>query len=157
MSHIYMAGPITDWTYEDATTWREAWAPQFHKLGHTTASPMRGKEALKGQVLSGVFDEGKAAVMRDLWDINRSDIVLANFEGASFASIGTCCEIGYAFARGKFILTVMPDPEASEFAAIGTNAPRPAHNPHDHIFVTEMSSVILPSMPEALEWVRVMG
>ncbi len=158
MSYIYFAGPITGLTYEDAADWREAWAPRFEALGHTIASPLRGKESLRGKgVLSGVFDEGKAAVHRDLWDIDRSDIVLTNLEGAEIPSVGTIAEIGYAYARGKFILTVMSDPEAAELASLGINAPRPSHNPHDHIFVTEMSSVILPSMPEALDWVRVMG
>ena len=157
MSHIYLAGPITGLTYESANDWRSAWAPRFEEIGHTTASPLRGKEALRGKgVLSGVFDEGKAAVMRDLYDIRHADIVLANFEDAKIPSIGTIAEIGYAFAYNRFILTVMSDPEAAEMATLGTNPPRPDHNPHDHIFITEMSSVILPSMSEAFDWVRVM-
>jgi nucleoside 2-deoxyribosyltransferase len=151
--YIYFAGPITDLTYDEANDWRAKWTHEYRELGLTALSPLRGKEHLRDKgVLAGVFDEGDAAVERDCFDIRRSEIVLANFEDAERVSIGTCMEIAYAWSIGRHVVTVLPGATAASFAGLGINTSRAA-NPHDHIFVTHMSSVVVPSMDAAFAWI----
>ncbi len=148
MRCVYLAGPITGLTFTGACEWRDwvtvALRLESHRYPRTThlhpLSPMRDKDQFicdPRQVLPSTWDEGKAAVHRDLLDIRRSDAVLVNLLGASRVSLGTMCELGYAYAERKFILVVMePD------------------NPHDHVFVTELASQIVPTLDDAL---RVLG
>ncbi len=150
MRCVYLAGPITGLTFRGASRWRAEFtealkrANESHRYPRTThlhpLSPMRDKDQFicdPRQVLPSTWDEGKAAVHRDLLDIRRSDAVLVNLLGASRVSLGTMCELGYAYAERKFILVVMePD------------------NPHDHVFVTELASQIVPTLDDAL---RVLG
>src|SRR6476469_8136640 len=97
---IYMAGPITGLTYQEATGWRkqvrEALPDDWKIL-----DPMRGKSHLRGMgALAANFDSGMDAVSRDLQDIRDADVVLAHFAAsptATSVSLGTSCEIGYAF------------------------------------------------------------
>ena len=135
---IYLAGPITGLTFDAANDWRAAWTPAFVRAGHVVDSPLRHKEHLRPEgVLTSTFDEGRPALKRDLWDIDRADVVLVNLEGATeTASIGTCCEIGYAYAFDKFIVVV---------------SPRGVHN---HLFINEMASIIVHDMHDAYSWIN---
>lgn len=156
--YIYLAGPITGLSYVAATDWREDPALLQHLTRHgwTALSPMRGKDYLKGaRELAGVFDEGRAAVERDCFDIRRSQAILVNLLGAERVSIGTVAEMGYARALDKHIVTVMDHDDAeiaTRGAQVGYNPPR-IHNPHAHIFPIHFSSIILPDIPTALDWV----
>lgn len=140
MTRVYLAGPITGQTLEQARSWRDAWGPLIRSLRMEVSSPTRGKSDIKG-ALTSKFDEGRGAFKRDLWDIDKADIVLVNFEAAKHVSIGTVAEMGYAFAAGKFILVV---------------APRGEH-PHDHLFIEEMASHVVPTMQDAYDWLRHMA
>ena len=134
---IYLAGPITGLYYDEATDWR---APQsdfvarLEALGWEVRSPMRDKEEfkIKGR-LSPYFDEGDAAVRRDLQDIRDAAIVLLNVKGAERVSLGSMAEMGYAFAQHKFIIGV-----------------REEGNPHGHIFMDFMCDRIETDLESAL-------
>lgn len=125
---IYLAGPITGLTYQEATGWRKQVAealPDDWKI----LDPMRGKSHLRGVgALAANFDSGMDAVSRDLSDIRSADVVLAHFAASPTAptvSLGTSCEIGYAYALGKPVVAVVR-----------------RNTPYDHIFIDHMCTVV---------------
>lgn len=140
MSKVYLSGPITGLTYKEARFgWRQQFADQLAP-GITVLSPMRHEGHLaeiKGKLAKEypehLFSHPKMIVSKDLLDIDMSDIVVANFLGAKKPSIGTVSEMGYAYAKGKTIITIM------EKGSI-----------HDHPFVTELSSAVVNNMDDAL-------
>ena len=127
MSLTYLAGPITGLEYDAANDWRaegSEFVERLRALGIKTRSPMRGKEKFKiNGPLTPYFDEGEAAVVRDLEDIRESDFILVNVLGAERVSLGTMCETGYAFALGKPVILVMEK----------------EGNPHGHVFTDFMA------------------
>lgn len=120
---IYLAGPITGWTYNDA---RYGWRKEFADLlAHRGAdhiecySPMREKEFLeKDQCIGGEadyeslhgFGTPHGILTRDHNDVRNCDAMVACFLGATKASIGTCVEFGFAWSYRKPIIMVM-EPE----------------------------------------------
>lgn len=130
---IYFAGPITGLTYEEATGWRKqvrSALPSDWRI----LDPMRGKSHLKddprvkGRPLAANFDSGMDAVSRDLSDIRAADVVLAHFaatDAAPGVSLGTSCEIGYAYAIGTPVVAVVR-----------------RNTPYDHIFIDHMCTVV---------------
>lgn len=132
---VYLAGPISGLTYDDCTRWREVAASFLKGVGVETRSPMRDKKQFDtGERLTDRFDGEMDAVAQDLTDIQEVDFVLANFTGCEKVSIGTCCEIGYAHALEKPIITVLPK-----------------GNLHDHLFINEMSAVVYDTLSQALQ------
>lgn len=109
---IYLAGPITGLTFEDATHWRELVKSHFrHMLRAEVFDPMRG---ITRDVYSTFVADAMIAeyLMRDLTDIDRCDFILVNWAPCQLdkPSVGTCIEIGYAMAKGKRIISIV-DPE----------------------------------------------
>jgi len=145
---IYLAGPITGLSYGEALDWRAevrerlaASAPHIECI-----DPMRTKQHLAAVDTigphghAGALLDSHAVVARDLWDVDRCDVVLMNLSGASEVSIGSMVELGRASVRGKFVIVVLPpaDP-ASEHP-----------NPHDHLFVHELASTLVKDLDDAL-------
>lgn len=156
---VYLAGPITGLSYDGAVDWRETFQREAEALerGIECKSPMRLKEHLSDVTeFSGVgYDtsadtimDSRAVVGRDIWDVRTADVVLMNLAGAERISIGTMCELGFAAALNKLIITVMPPEERSERKP--GNIPTDSPNPHDHLFVYELSSIIVPDLATAL-------
>jgi len=114
---LYLAGPISGLTYEDAVADRHSWEAkqEFKLVGFQGISPLEGYEELAGQgTLPVMFEEiiegsAEQAVHADLRMIDASVAVFANFTRESGPSLGTAAELGYAFAQGKPIVTLMPD------------------------------------------------
>lgn len=143
MSKVYLAGPIMGLTYKEARYgWREEFAEALTDFNAdvTVLSPMRheghlaeiqGPLTATGDV-NHIFSHPKMIVAKDFLDITRSDIVVANFSGATEISRGTLVELGYAFAGGKTIVVIMN-----------------TGNIHDHPFVREVAHVVTPSIKEA--------
>lgn len=125
---VYLAGPISGLTYEEANNWRchirVDLAPDI-----ICFDPMRGQEYLKDfGVLEGAYESdpmttARAIMIRDHWDCMRADLIIANFVDVKRISIGTCMEIAFAFAYRKPLIAIME---------IG--------NPHDHPMVKEAVS-----------------
>ena len=141
MAHlVYLAGPIKGLSFDDSVNWRAQAEKVLGEVGIGTLNPMRFKDYLKDeQNLQEIYPNhhlstSKSIVSRDTHDIRRVDIVLANFVGAQSVSIGTSCEVGYAYALGVPIVTAL-EPGSL----------------HDHCFIREMSSYVVPSVAEALE------
>lgn len=116
---IYLAGPITGLTYNDA---RHGWRADFAKLLKNRGaehiecfSPMREKEFLENnQCIGGEakydsmdgFGTPQGILTRDHNDVYTCDMMVANFLGAKRVSIGTCAEFGFAHAHRKPVIAI---------------------------------------------------
>ncbi len=117
---VYLAGPITGLTYEEA---RDGWRKEFASLmpEHIfSASPMRGKEFLaKRGILAADPDSypdnpmatGSGIVTRDFFDVREADVMVACFlEANGIASLGTAVEFGLAYSvRTPIVMIADPD------------------------------------------------
>lgn len=152
---VYLAGPITGLSYDDA---RYGWRGDFQKLlpDHIHChSPMRAKDFLLDQhCLVGdptMYPDHAIAtpsgiVTRDRNDIRREcDAVVANFLGATKASIGTAIEFGWADAYGIPIVMVI---EEGGKIATGVDVYE-GDNPHWHAMLTELAGYRVPTLEEA--------
>lgn len=120
MKTVYLAGPITGFTFDGCTDWRNYARDELAKVGIQGLSPMRGKEYLEsiardkvftadGDKYSehGVLSTNRGIMTRDRWDATRCDVLLVNFLGSEKASIGTCMEIAWADLKRTPIVCVM--------------------------------------------------
>lgn len=152
---VYLSGPITGLTYEEARFgWRSEFALHLHSLGKwgqaiRVLSPMRHEghlAELKGPIEKAypenLFSSPKMIVAKDFLDVKASDIVIANLWGSTKVSVGTMVELGYAKALGKTIIVIMED------EIVDHDYPK---NPHRHPFVTELADAIAPSVQRAAE------
>lgn len=142
---VYLGGPITGLTFDEARSWRLYAAAQLEEYGVTSLDPLRGKEqlGLTDTPLTAWFDGGLDAVARDLEDIDTSDIVLLNFQGMERASIGSCAEMGYAFQRGqRGYGAVVPE----IVAVVDTDV-------YDHVFVSYMADKTFDTLRGALDYI----
>jgi nucleoside 2-deoxyribosyltransferase len=141
---VYLAGPISGLSYEQATLWRAVAANWLEDFGITCYSPMRGKKhlALVGQIEhdypEDVLTTQRGIMCRDHNDVARADLVLANLRGVSRVSVGTVMELAWAFERGTPVVAIL---EAEG-------------NPHDHPMVREAIDYRVTSLEHALEVTR---
>ena len=152
---VYLSGPITGLSYDDARFgWRATVATQLEE-GIKVLSPMRHEAHLAEMTDLGkeypehFFSRAKVIVEKDRLDIKRSDIILVNLLGATKVSIGTVSEMGMAYEAGKQIVLVMEDTgyyQSDQFAGHQTFS----DNPHDHPFVTELASLRLNNLDDAI-------
>ena len=143
MSKVYLAGPITDLSYEEARNGWRVWMYEYlQMLGIEAASPMRGKDCLKGAVKldrqtadyeKSVITSPQGITGRDRNDVKTCDVMIANFLGAKQASVGTAIEFGWADAWRKPIILVMED----------------KGNPHDHLMITTMATYRVDNLKDA--------
>lgn len=159
---VYLSGPITGLSYQDARFgWRETVARQLtvshYKVsdydptvavaelsGIKVLSPMRHEahlaemESIDKHYPEHFFSKAKVIVEKDRLDIKRSDIMLVNLLGATKVSIGTVSEIAMAYEQGKQTVLVMED----------------HGNVHDHPFVTELVSLRLNNLDDAVAAIK---
>lgn len=155
MKTIYLAGPISGLSYDQATNgWRRRFEIMVeHLLGDEDfgfircASPMRGKDFLADTEKLGHRPEEmhgyanpmaspSGIVTRDHHDVRTCDVILANFLEAEAVSIGTVLEIGMAFNARKPIIAVVP----------------PGDHPHRHgmlLAMVQANGYIVHSLEEA--------
>ena len=141
---IYLAGPITGLSYEDATN---GWRKQFTKMmpNHIICfSPMRGKKYLKKETeLDGRPDSyrthamatAKGITTRDRNDVKNTDLMVVNFQNTERVSIGTCVEFGWADAFRKPLIMITDENDQI----------------HNHIMLHEIAGYIVYSLEEAAE------
>ncbi len=104
---VYLAGPMAERSYDQATQWREDAAFQLATDGINTLSPMRDKEFLRGRIIRSEEAESfkspwatnKAIMSRDTNDVLTSDAILVNFSGVGddLVSVGTVMEMTLAW------------------------------------------------------------
>lgn len=136
---IYLVGPITGCSYEEATEERNAVKAELEEAGlYHCLTPMRGKEHLgEAMDLSACIPEkisrpgctNHDIVKRDSYDCHRSDVLFVNLLGAKIVSIGSMFEIAWGHKAGKQVVTIMEP-----------------GNIHEHLFVKECSSIIFPTV-----------
>lgn len=156
---IYVAGPIAGHDYDTVTRWRvkvQRALPECEIL-----TPMRGKEYLekyeimpltseqltsegrdfRGDALDAEISSTRAIIRRDTWDVERCDLVLANFlpgDESGKVSIGTACECYLAAYLHKPVVQVLT-----------------AGGPHDHPFITGAAWVVVRTLDEAFAAARI--
>lgn len=112
---VYLAGPIRDLAYGEATDWREYARNYLDSKGIDAFSPMRGKYYLKDAVqLSDAYHNHplstrSAILSRDRGDCRNRDLIIANFKGAKKISMGTVMEVAWGDAFNTPIIGVMED------------------------------------------------
>lgn len=141
---IYLAGPISGLSYEEATRWRLQATEALAIHGVECYSPMRFKEYLHGVQAIPDAPEGfnmstsEAITARDRNDVLRCDAMLVNFLGARRPSLGTAVEFGWADAWRKPVVLVMEG----------------AENPHDHAMLRSIAGFRARNIEEGIEIIR---
>jgi nucleoside 2-deoxyribosyltransferase len=143
---VYLAGPITGLTYGAARhTWRRDFPMLLPDHIHCI-SPLRGKELMHraGVLTPGAeyesqhhIENPKGILTRDIQDVKRCDIMVANFLGAGRPSIGTSVEFGAAHILQKPVVLIMEKGESD--------------NPHRHAFITEVASYWVDNIEDAAD------
>lgn len=139
---VYLCGPISGLTAVQATTWRHQVRHALGPRGYHIIDPMRGhdsrraEEALRADGKNWPYGP-KAVFRRDKHDVLRADILFVNLLGAVRVSAFSMMELAWAEDHNKFVLTVMEDD--------GSNV-------HEHLCVREASSLIVPTVAEAVQY-----
>jgi len=143
---VYLSGPITGLTYEEAMAQRQEVTARLTDAGMRVLSPMRGKSYLSHQFASRPLPSGgykrpalsdRALLRRDWMDVvKRADVIFVNLLNTKEVSIGTVMEIGFTVNAGKFVVVVLPK-----------------ENIHDHAFVRAAADVILHDLEEGIQCV----
>ncbi len=134
---IYLAGPISGLSYDEACNWRLDVKKALHHV-YEIIDPMRGKsylseeQAIKESYPNTITSGGKAIYKRDRQDVKRCDIILV-YLPKNCKTVGTFVEIGLADAWDKFIIII--------------------GNP-THPFLTE-NSIQVSSIEEAVEFLKI--
>lgn len=156
--YVYLAGPITGTAALDAQEWRQnqvlhdalrlqMWEPLSPFDGILGYSQQDVEEEHSAAVPAWFEDsalgEGAAlkAVNKDFLYITHASAVLANFTGASHASIGSCVELGYAYGLGKPIISVIESED----------------NIHYHPFPVGVSVAVVPTLEAAVVELQAIG
>jgi len=146
MARVYLGGPIAGLSYEEA---RNGPRVQFARLLHPSIeplSPMR-QEGMLAEIKElrsvgyGTYPlhTNRGIVTKDCLDINRSDVVVMNFQGAKKPSLGSVWEMGYAVAKGKPLVLIMDKDREND--------------PHTSCFVLE-SGIIVFTVQDAADIVN---
>ena len=141
MRSIYLCGPCSHLTFDEASGWRDQVQEALGRI-FRVVNPLRGEAALKdAPQIPALGDDrfpetsGHAIFRRDVQHVKDCDILLANFLGADRISIGSISEIAIAWQLGKYIVVVMePD------------------NGHDHLFIREMAAITLPTLEQTYQY-----
>lgn len=143
---VYTCGHMTPFSAEDARQWRDWVTTQLEPYGVEVVSPMRGLEYLEGKRVVGILpEEGtglskeqarEAAIARDLWDIQRADIVLANLTSEAHTT-GSIAEMAWAYLLRKTIVLVAP--EGKYYA--------------EHPFTRGMASLRFDTLEQGVKWI----
>lgn len=103
MPKIYLAGPMTGHSFDEANDWRLRATKRLEALYIETLSPMRGESYLQ----PGNTPHTPGIPARDRNDIATCDAVLMNLlEMGSRVSIGTMIELGWADMLRKPVILV---------------------------------------------------
>ena len=117
---VYLSGPISGKSFEEATDWRKEVSIELHIAGFRVRDPLRGKSfspmshqkkinPKKYNSDSNPTLSDKALKDRDKLDVLSSDIVLANFMDATEKSTGTIFEIAWAEDHNKLVVVALPE------------------------------------------------
>lgn len=154
MKYVYLCGPITGLTGSEANEWRQdpELLQAIEDAGWVGLSPFDGIDGYSPQVygddqaLDAWFedenigeDAARMAVHKDTHYIDRSAAVIANLKHSKVPSIGSICELSYAYATKTPVIVVGPDKN------------------HDHPFIHEFAWWVANHMDEAVGLLPTLG
>lgn len=135
---IYLAGPVTGCTANEAKDWREHMIISLDVMGFVGVSPIRCEPPISGryspQYADAKYGTARAIASKNLMDVKRCDVTLAYFPKREWitdtcadavgnatysrreASLGTVAEIAWANALGKPVIVVAEDDFVYEHA-----------------------------------------
>lgn len=125
MFKVYLAGPISGLTYDEAESWRTKVRGRLPSAVRWY-SPLRNQQQFRdvGSLSPTTYNNesplaSKHGIMsRDAWDVKTSDLVFCNLLGAKSVSIGTVMELGMAYAWQKPVVLVMEPNNVHEHVMI---------------------------------------
>jgi len=145
MYTVYLAGPITGLSHDDAVDWRDEVIRQL-PVEIEGLSPLRGKTYLAGvESIAHSYPDlplssPRGIMTRDFNDVRRCDALLVNFLGTKTVSIGTVMEVAWAFAFRIPVIAVM----------------EPSGNLHEHPMIAEAIGFRVASLDEAVDILEVL-
>lgn len=136
---LYLAGAISNCTYQEATQWRHQIKQSLDPKAWVVLDPMGGKSHLdNGERIAVSYDHkellcsDRAIITRDRHMVKQADIVLFNLTYGANKLIGTSVELGWANAWDKTCIAAIPE-----------------DSQYQHPFIRELCHC-LPSLDEAL-------
>ena len=151
MKTVYLAGPMTGLTFEEANRWRETTQQilEYSVYGKSTnikaLNPFRGKEALLEDVgelqafgYTDAITTDQGITSRDRNDTTKADCIIMNLLGAKKISAGTMVELGWADAARDPVIVVMEE----------------EGNPHDHCMVRAIATYRVTTIGDAARLAR---
>lgn len=147
---VYLCGPMTGHLPGAAGGWRQQVIKQLTPCGFIVTSPMRVErhhlDAKKPIQADAFGEQSEVAEMRpsaiyerDMFDVRQADIILANMNEATIASMGSSHEIGYADALRKATIILVA---------------RPGNMYREHPLTSQAAGVIFDELPEAVEYIK---
>jgi len=146
MKTVYLAGPMTGLTFEEANKWRNTaktlieYDPFGDSSGLKALNPFRGKEELlkdTGELkpfgYTNTIASDQGITSRDRNDTMKADCVIMNFLGAKKISAGTMVELGWADSARVPVIIVMEE----------------EGNPHDHCMVRAIATYRVANIEDA--------
>ncbi len=153
---VYLAGPISICSYDEATAWRDKVTQELAKEDIKALSPLRGKVYLRDMTeiadsyserdVEGVdgydgpkcMSTARGITTRDRMDCMRCSVLFVNLLGTKRISIGTMMEIAWADAARIPIVMILEKED----------------NPHDHAMVNECIGYRTDSLDEGIAIVK---
>lgn len=149
---VYLAGPISGLTYDEATGWRLQAQEQLAESGIKAISPLSSAVHLRNhkglltdcEIVPGLeclvraMSTPTGVVTRDKFYCLNTDVMILNLIGSKRVSIGSMVEVGWANARNIPIVLVMEE----------------TGNLHEHAFVTECCQFRTTNVNDALRIVK---
>ena len=131
-NRVYLAGPITGATYAGANDWREHFSNMLDVRGLVGVSPLRC-EPLVGAVYAPHYSDiqfgtPEAIGAKNRWDVARCDATVAflpkdESEVIGHTSIGTICEVNWAYDAGKLVMVISDIPYIRNNAVLKSFVP----------------------------------
>jgi len=138
---IYLAGAMGGLSVADANSWRQECEIEL-KGCYAVLNPISVQFEKDPKFIFSSIEPNLTAqqvTVKDRFYIDQSDFILANLSDPKAVSIGTIWEMGYAYGKGKNIVTVCPT---------GTKF-------YDgHPFVMCFSHVVFQTLAEAIDFLN---
>jgi hypothetical protein len=136
---IYLVHPVSGLSYDAVMAYYNevrAALPYYEPLCPMVCKGYLSPEQdLKVEGYTNPVSTDHAIVGRDMWMVQQSDVVYADFTGATRVSIGCVCELAWAMLLRKHIVVVMKK-----------------GNPHYHSFILECANIVFETADEAIDY-----